>query len=114
MGRSEAPSAYARIPSPIHPNRAGFPAWELTLSAKLSSRRRRGGLSALFSLSILLILASSAMLVYELMAFSQREEQLPSGITVAGALMSAVSPVEMPWRSGKVPMPNLLFSITMI
>ena len=61
------------------------------MSAKLSSRRRRGGLSALFSLSILLILASSAMLIYELMAFSQREEQLPSGITVAGINVSGLA-----------------------
>lgn len=61
------------------------------MGAQLSSRRRRGGLSLLFSLSLLMILASSAILVYELVAFSRREELLPSGIIVAGVNVSGLS-----------------------
>ena len=47
--------------------------------AQLTSRRRQGGLSLLFSFSLLLLLAAGAILVYELVAFSRREELLPSG-----------------------------------
>ena len=60
------------------------------MGAQLNSRRR-GGLSLLFTFSLLLLLASSAILVYELVAFSRREELLPSGITVAGIGVSGLS-----------------------
>lgn len=60
------------------------------MSAQLSSRRRRGGLSLIFSLSILLLLAASTLSIYELAAFSGREEQLPAGITVAGINVSGL------------------------
>ena len=60
------------------------------MSAQLSSRRRRGGLSLLFSLSILLLLAASTLGIYELTTFSRREEQLPAGITVAGINVSGL------------------------
>ncbi len=61
------------------------------MGAQLTSRRRQGGLSLLFSLSLLLLLAASAILVYELVAFSRREELLPSGIIVAGVNVSGLS-----------------------
>lgn len=61
------------------------------MGAQLTSRRRRGGFSLLFSFSLLLLLAASAILVYELVAFSRREELLPSGITVAGVNVSGLS-----------------------
>ena len=60
------------------------------MGAQLNSRRR-GGLSLLFTFSLLLLFASSAILVYELVAFSRREELLPSGITVAGIGVSGLS-----------------------
>lgn len=60
------------------------------MSAQLSSRRRRGGLSLVFSLSILLLLAASTLSIYELATFSRREEQLPAGITVAGINVSGL------------------------
>ena len=60
------------------------------MSAQLSSRRRRGGSSLIFSLSILLLLAASTLGIYELTTFSQREEQLPAGITVAGINVSGL------------------------
>jgi len=61
------------------------------MGAQLTSRRRQGGLSLLFSFSLLLLLAASAILVYELVAFSRREELLPSGIIVAGVNVSGLS-----------------------
>ena len=61
------------------------------MGAQLTSRRRQGGLSLLFSFSILLLLAASAILVYELVAFSRREELMPSGIIVAGVNVSGLS-----------------------
>ncbi len=61
------------------------------MGTQLPSRRQRGSLSLLFSISLLLLLAASAVLVYELVAFSRREELLPSGITVAGINVSGLS-----------------------
>lgn len=61
------------------------------MGTQLSSRRRKGGLSLLFTFSLLLLLAASAILVYELVAFSRREELLPSGIIVAGVKVSGLS-----------------------
>ncbi|MDE0328174.1 MAG: serine hydrolase [Anaerolineaceae bacterium] len=61
------------------------------MGAQLTSRRRQGGLSLLFSFSLLLLLAASAILVYELVAFSRREALLPSGIIVAGVNVSGLS-----------------------
>ncbi len=58
------------------------------MGESLNSRRRRGGLPILLSLSVLMLLGASALLVYELVAFSRREEQLPAGITVAGINVS--------------------------
>lgn len=54
----------------------------------LNARRRRGGFPLMLAISMLLLLGASALLVYELVAFSRREEQLPGGITVAGINVS--------------------------
>ena len=61
------------------------------MGASLTSRRRRRGLSILFILSLLMTLAASGLLVNELVLFSQREEQLPAGITVAGLNVGGLS-----------------------
>ena len=60
------------------------------MSAQLSARRGRGGLSLLFTISILLLLGASTLLIYELVAFSQREESLPAGISVAGVAVGGM------------------------
>ncbi len=59
--------------------------------ASLSERRRRAGFPWLLALSLLLIILASALMVYELVAFSRREEQLPAGISVAGINISQLS-----------------------
>ena len=61
------------------------------MGTSLNARRRKRGLPILFTLSLLMVLAASAMFVYELVAFSQREERLPVGITVAGIDVSGLS-----------------------
>lgn len=61
------------------------------MSALLNSRRRQGRFSLLFSFSLLLLLAAGAILAYELVAFSRREEQLPSGLIVGGVNVSGLS-----------------------
>ena len=53
--------------------------------------RRRSGFPFLLSLSTLLVLAAGTLLIYELAAFSRREEQLPVGVTVAGINVGALS-----------------------
>ncbi len=58
------------------------------MGASLTARRRRGGFPLLLALSLLLLLGAGALLVYELVAFSRREEQLPAGVTVAGINVS--------------------------
>lgn len=61
------------------------------MSATLSNRRRKRGFPLLFALSFLMIVAATALLIFELISFSQREEQLPSGITVAEINVSGLS-----------------------
>ena len=61
------------------------------MGANLTSRRRRRGLPVLFTLSLLMVLSAGALLLNELVLFSQREEQLPAGITVAGINVSGLS-----------------------
>jgi len=61
------------------------------MSSTLSKRQRRRGFPILFTLSFLMIIAATALLIFELVSFSQREEQLPSGITVAGLNVSGLS-----------------------
>lgn len=60
------------------------------MGANLTSRRRRG-LPILFILSLLMVLSAGALLLNELVRFSQREAQLPAGITVAGINVSGLS-----------------------
>ena len=59
--------------------------------ASLGERRRRSGFPVLRVISMLLIVAASALLIYELVEFSGREEQLPAGIGVAGINISQLS-----------------------
>lgn len=61
------------------------------MSASLADRRRRTGFPWLLTLSLLLIIVAGALLVYELVGFSRREQQLPAGISVAGINISSLS-----------------------
>lgn len=61
------------------------------MGASLSSRRRRTGFPFLLTLSALCIAAASGLLVYDLVAFSRREQQLPAGVTVAGISVGRLS-----------------------
>lgn len=61
------------------------------MSSSFGTQRRKRGLPVLFILSFLMVLASSGLLLIELISFSQREEQLPSGITVAGINVSGLN-----------------------
>ncbi len=61
------------------------------MSASLGDRRRRAGFPWLLTLSLLLIIMAIALLVYELVGFSRREQQLPAGISVAGINISSLS-----------------------
>ncbi|MCY3832435.1 MAG: serine hydrolase [Chloroflexi bacterium] len=61
------------------------------MGASLSSRRRRSGFPILLALSTLALLAASALFVFELVAFSGREQQLPQGISVAGINVGGLS-----------------------
>lgn len=61
------------------------------MGASLNSRRRRRGLPILLILSLLMVLAASALLLNELVLFSQREEQLSVGITAGGINVSGLS-----------------------
>lgn len=55
-------------------------------------RRRSSGLPILFTVSLLLLLASVGLLVAELISFSQREERLPAGLTVGGITVGGLEP----------------------
>ena len=61
------------------------------MGASLSSRRRQSGFPLLPTFSALLLLAASALFVYELVAFSRREQQLPEGVSVAGINVGGLS-----------------------
>ncbi len=61
------------------------------MSASLGDRRRRTGFPWLLTLSMLLIVGAAALLIYELIGFSRREQQLPAGISVAGINISSLS-----------------------
>ncbi len=56
-----------------------------------NNRRRKRGLPILFTLSFLMVISAGALFLFELISFSQREEQLPSGITVAGINVSGLN-----------------------
>ncbi len=58
----------------------------------LGTNKRRGNrLQALFPLSVLFILAAIGLFIFELVTFSQREDALQSGLTVAGVDVSGLS-----------------------
>ena len=61
------------------------------MGASLSSRRRRTGFPVMLTVSALLIIAASGLLVYYLVAFSRREQELPAGVTVAGINVGQLS-----------------------
>lgn len=60
------------------------------MGASLGSRRK-SGFPILRTFSVLLLVAASALLVYELVAFSRREQQLPAGVSVAGINVGGLS-----------------------
>ena len=60
------------------------------MGASLSSRRN-AGFPILRTLSVLFLVAACALLVYELVAFSRREQQLPAGVSVAGINVGGLS-----------------------
>ncbi len=60
------------------------------MGASLSARRK-SGLPILRAISVLLLAAASALFVYELVAFSRREQQLPAGVSVAGISVGRLS-----------------------
>ncbi len=61
------------------------------MGASLNSRRRRTGFPVLLTVSALLIIAASGLLVYYLVAFSRREQELPAGVTVVGINVGQLS-----------------------
>ncbi len=61
------------------------------MSLASRSRGRGAGFPWLRIFSLLLMLAASALLVYELIAFSRREQQLPAGVSVAGIPVGGLS-----------------------
>lgn len=61
------------------------------MNASLSSRRRRAGFPVLLSVSILLTVSAIGLLVYFLVTFSRREQELPAGVTVAGISVGQLS-----------------------
>ncbi len=61
------------------------------MNASLNSRRRRAGFPVLLSLSILLTVAAIGLLIYYLVLFSRREQELPAGVTVAGINVGQLS-----------------------
>ena len=61
------------------------------MGASLNSRRRRAGFPVLQSFSILLIVAAVGLLIYFLVTFSRREQELPAGVTVAGINVGQLS-----------------------
>ena len=61
------------------------------MNASLSSRRRRAGFPVLLSVSILLTVSAIGLLIYFLVAFSRREQELPAGVTVAGINVGQLS-----------------------
>ena len=61
------------------------------MDASLNSRRRRAGFPVLQSFSILLTVAALGLLIYFLVTFSRREQELPAGVTVAGINVGQLS-----------------------
>ena len=60
------------------------------MGASLNSRRR-AGFPFLMSISILLTVSAIGLLIYFLVTFSRREQELPAGVTVAGINVGQLS-----------------------
>jgi hypothetical protein len=65
-----------------------------TLSGLGTRRRRRQSFPLLPILSSLMLLAAVGMFIYELTSFSQRQDRLPAGVTVAGVNVGGMLPGE--------------------
>ena len=61
------------------------------MGASLNARRRRTGFPFLLSISILLSVSAIGLLIYYLVTFSRREQELPAGVTVAGINVGQLS-----------------------
>lgn len=61
------------------------------MDASLNSRRRRAGFPVLQAFSILLTVSAVGLLIYFLVTFSRREQELPAGVTVAGINVGQLS-----------------------
>ena len=61
------------------------------MGASLSSRRRRTGFPFLLSISLLFAVSALGLLIYYLVTFSRREQELPAGVTVAGINVGQLS-----------------------
>ena len=61
------------------------------MDATLDARRRRTGFPVLLFFSVLLTLSAIGLLIYFLVAFSRREQELPAGVTVAGINVGQLS-----------------------
>ena len=61
------------------------------MNASLNSRRGRAGFPFLLSISILLTMSAIGLLIYFLVAFSRREQELPAGVSVAGINVGQLS-----------------------
>lgn len=61
------------------------------MDASLNSRRRRAGFPVLQSFSIMLTVSAIGLLIYFLVIFSRREQELPAGVTVAGISVGQLS-----------------------
>ena len=60
----------------------------------LGARRKNRGSPTLLIISILLVIIAIGIFVYQLVTFSQLEEQIPADITVAGVDVGGLSPNE--------------------
>ena len=61
------------------------------MGASLSSRRRRTGFPFLATFSALCIAGACGLMVYALVDFSRREQELPAGVSVAGISVGGLS-----------------------
>ncbi len=61
------------------------------MDASLNSRRRRAGFPVMQAFSILLTVSAVGLLIYFLVTFSRREQELPAGVTVAGINVGQLS-----------------------
>ncbi|MAS33498.1 MAG: hypothetical protein CL610_05790 [Anaerolineaceae bacterium] len=65
-----------------------------TLSGLGTKRRRRQSFPLLPILSSLMLMAAIGLIIFELTTYSQRQNRLPAGVTVAGVNVSGMTPGE--------------------